>query len=383
MISQAAHVGWWFFKTVALAGLCVIMFFVPNDFFSGYAEVARVGSLLFLLLQVLAIIDFAFNVHEFFLHRLAAFNEDYKRRGYEEPTTCQNPWAIGYIVAVVLLILTSLVGLIVMWSILPGCPLNNFFLSETLLFGIVSLLVSMTEKVGQGALPPVVIWAYNVWLAWGAITNNPDTECNSFTDEDDLGRIIVGLIVAVLSLAWTSLRTANSAYDVLKPGTTQTLAVEPTDQTAEPLSGAAPSPATSYSSMGKSQTNPVGAGATPAGAVGGGAATAVAARPNYANEDEESHGSAPNEVGGVAHAPVEGAVWTFHLTMCLAGMYLAMLLTNWGSAEGSGEPSSNPEASKTSMWVRIASQFAINLLYGWILVAGFCFPNREFGTRRA
>jgi len=33
------------------------------------------------------------------------------------------------------------------------------------------------------------------------------------------------------------------------------------------------------------------------------------------------------------------------------------------------------------MWVRVASQFAIHIIYGWILVAPMMFPNREFGAR--
>lgn len=38
----------------------------------------------------------------------------------------------------------------------------------------------------------------------------------------------------------------------------------------------------------------------------------------------------------------------------------------------------NPELSVTSMWVRMGSQFAIYILYAWILIAPAVCPNRDF-----
>ena len=70
--------------------------------------------------------------------------------------------------------------------------------------------------------------------------------------------------------------------------------------------------------------------------------------------------------------------WVFHLVMAFAGLYLAMLCTNWGNIEAINSASGNPELSLASMWVRIASQWLIYALYGWSLIAPRVCPNRDF-----
>lgn len=74
---------------------------------------------------------------------------------------------------------------------------------------------------------------------------------------------------------------------------------------------------------------------------------------------------------------VEPYAWVFHMTMLFAGLYLAMLLTNWGDSSTAAE-TGNPELSIASMWVRIVSQWVIYGLYAWSLMAPFCCPNRDF-----
>lgn len=66
-----------------------------------------------------------------------------------------------------------------MYHYMAACPLNQFFLSETLILGSVFTLASLHGSVGKGLLPPAALWAYNVYLCFGAITNNPDEACNA------------------------------------------------------------------------------------------------------------------------------------------------------------------------------------------------------------
>ncbi|RYG49873.1 hypothetical protein EON67_06320, partial [archaeon] len=142
-----------------------------------------------------------------------------------------------------------------------------------------------------------------------------------------------------------------------------------------------------------------------------------------------------------ATAPLTGDTkpWLFHIVMMFAGLYLAMLLTNWGdqskyvaaclaflarpvclprrplappSARASRTPprararahahahvhvcvcvfcyasvtspcrisqeSGSTERSLSSMWVRIVSQWIVYALYTWTLFAAKCCPNRDF-----
>ncbi|KAG1704144.1 hypothetical protein DVH05_006155 [Phytophthora capsici] len=62
--------------------------------------------------------------------------------------------------------------------------------------------------------------------------------------------------------------------------------------------------------------------------------------------------------------------WQFYSMMCLAGLYMAMVLTDWDSAKGS--------SSDVSMWVKIIAQWLTILLFSWTLVAPKLCPNRDF-----
>ena len=65
----------------------------------------------------------------------------------------------------------------------------------------------------------------------------------------------------------------------------------------------------------------------------------------------------------------------FHLVFALASMYIAMLMTGWGS---------NPQERDlidvgwTSVWVKLVTQWVTAATYIWMLVAPALFPDRDF-----
>jgi hypothetical protein len=61
--------------------------------------------------------------------------------------------------------------------------------------------------------------------------------------------------------------------------------------------------------------------------------------------------------------------------MCLASIYIAMLITNWTSANiTTGELNSND----FGFWVRLILSWVTFLLYVWTLIAPRVFPDRDF-----
>ena len=58
-------------------------------------------------------------------------------------------------------------------------------------------------------------------------------------------------------------------------------------------------------------------------------------------------------------------------------MFFAMMLTNWGDINTSGD-SSDPKIGRSALWLTIAGQWVCLLLYAWILVAPRLFPDRDF-----
>ena len=68
----------------------------------------------------------------------------------------------------------------------------------------------------------------------------------------------------------------------------------------------------------------------------------------------------------------------FNLVLALVSMYAACTLTNWGTWEAANGGKVAPLAGLVSMWLNIAAQWCLFLLYEWTLVAGLLFPDRDF-----
>ena len=62
----------WFAKVVLFLGLILVSFFLPNSFFIVYAWCSRIVSIVFLLVQILILLDGAYNLHEWFLRKAIA-----------------------------------------------------------------------------------------------------------------------------------------------------------------------------------------------------------------------------------------------------------------------------------------------------------------------
>lgn len=329
-------------------------------------------------------VDFAFDVQEWFLGKIEEVNADAEARGRERPGVCENLWAAGYIMATLGCVVAGLVGLIVMWVIMPSCAANNGVLSETLIIGVFVMVISSTEAVGQGALPPALIFVVAVWIAWGVLTNNPDIQCNPTANDNDPFTVVVGLVFTIISVTWMTMRSAFLAGDMLRPGASSTLKTAEEDGEVEPegtelTASAAATSRTMPAAIRASE----GSDARPA--------NEQATRYTSATAPEGDEESGPSKARAVVAAPAEvdpaspavHGSWAFHLVMAVGGAYLAMLLTNWGSAYGDGTPAANTETSSLSMWVRLASQLVTWALYGWVLLAPVCFPGREFGPPSA
>ena len=73
--------------------------------------------------------------------------------------------------------------------------------------------------------------------------------------------------------------------------------------------------------------------------------------------------------------------------MTTASIYMAMLLTDWGTKDltennhnqtGYHNININITGGRTGMWVKIVSEWLTMILYSWTLIASRCFPDRHF-----
>lgn len=294
--------------------------------------------MLFIVLQILIIIDFAYDLHDFLVSRSAAYDAKLDAEGFEA-NLCGNPWNVAYIACCVVFLALTGVGIGLMYGEFPSCGRNTFFITETILVGILYTGASASAALNKGLLTPTIMWAHSAYLAWGAISSDPDVECNPTVNMTDGGSVSLGILIAAAALCWTAFRAAGAGYDLFRKDDAseeKEVAVTVEMPAAEEKNG------------------------DPEAGEGGG---------EGAKDAKSKDGDGP---------PPDPTAWFFHLVMALASLYLGMLLTNWGNVDG--EPlSANPEVSTTSMWVKIFAQWVSYLLYFWTLFAPLICPGRDFG----
>ena len=358
------HTGMWFCKIPLLLVFLFYPFFVPNDFFDVYAQVARVGSILFLLLQALILIDFAYDLSEGILARADAYDQKLDAEGYEA-NCCGNMWRVCYAVLSFGVLLAALGGSIALYFVAPTCTLNTFFISQTIALGMGYTVLSASAKVGKGLLPPSIMFAHSAFLTWSAIRSNPDSECNDAAADSSVDGILIGIIAAAASLTWASFRMGDAVYDAFRcdkgnHGEDEDARAARREEEEAKLEAALTGGADSDS---KTDDTDVESGDKKKekkklnkkkGASDG------------ANDDEDED-----------EAPDDQVQWPFHLVMALGGLYFAMLLTNWGSLETT-DLSAALELSTESMWVKMISQWFSVVLYLWTLLAPLCCSSRDF-----
>jgi serine incorporator 1/3 len=201
---------------------------------------------------------------------------------------------------------------------------------------------------------PVRIWKINyqhreycistaTLLSSLAVGKNPNEQCNPFLGKQDVLGIILGVGMTLISLGWTG--WSYTAEDKIggKKTVKENLIEEP-----------AP----------KKEGN----GRHVAGVVTG-------VQDYGSNGDEEE---AKNDTNG-ADVPATGLTnsWKLNLVLGILSCWVAMALTSWGGIQTGGNVA-NPDVGRVSMWMIIASQWIVLLLYLWSLVAPRLFPDRDF-----
>jgi len=314
--------GFWAVKLFGLFFGLLICLFVSNSFFdnSGYAWVARIGSVGFLLLQILILIDFAYQMNDYMVEM--AFPED----GGESKT-----WIFIILGSAALLYLGCMVAIPLLFTYFGECAVGVVFSSLTMIGMIIftALTLFRDRIVGvEGAiLPAAVVAVYCTFLAWSSLSANPDPVCVPQRSPDDQGHhllnLVVGIIVAIGSLMWTSLSVTESIESLV----------------------------TGSEESSKSDA------ATPLYTVAGedGREEQVEAQTYETSMDFNDATTTEN-------------IWVFHLVMMTASMYMAMLLTDWG-ANKDAHGNENGGIGVATMWVKIVSQWLTIALYIWTLVA--------------
>ncbi|XP_010914044.1 uncharacterized protein [Elaeis guineensis] len=200
------HHGGWMAKIVCWFVLVILMFFVPNGLVSFYETISKFGSGLFLLVQVVLLLDFVHGWNDSWVSKDEQF------------------WYVAlFIVSLVCYVATfSFTGLLFHWFTPSGhdCGLNTFFIVLTLILVFVFAVVALHPKVNGSLLPASVLSLYCAYLCYSGLSSEPrDYECNGLHNHSEAvstGSLTLGLLTTVLSVIYSAVR-AGSSTTVLSP----------------------------------------------------------------------------------------------------------------------------------------------------------------------
>eukprot|EP01125_Pyxidicula_operculata_P000432 TRINITY_DN10464_c0_g1_i1.p1 TRINITY_DN10464_c0_g1~~TRINITY_DN10464_c0_g1_i1.p1 ORF type:complete len:452 (-),score=77.54 TRINITY_DN10464_c0_g1_i1:122-1477(-) len=331
--------GWWMLKIPVLLALTIGSFWIPNVVFVYYGYIALAGAGLFIILQLILLVDFAHSWNE---NWVSKYNE-----------TESKGWLAALLTCSVLLYILSLIGTGLMYAFFTkeskDCWYNTMFVTLNLIlcfaFTVFSIHPKLQEKnQNSGLLQSAVVTAYSTYLIWSAISSEPpEMGCSSlFNNTSTNGNgstatpastasLVIGLILTFVAVIYSALTTSSSNLT----GENQSL-INPT--------------ADKKSEEGKSVMS--------------------------TNKQlvEEGEGEDEDE-------PYPYNITFFHVTFCLATMYLAMVLTNWGLVTQQDDETKNSlsvDQGIAAVWVKVVSSWITIGLYIWSLLAPIIFPDRVF-----
>jgi len=185
--------GMWYAKIPVLVVLMVVSLFLPNALMTVYGYAAAVGATFFLFVQIVLLIDFAYDSNDRWVEK-----EHYKR----------------ILALAIFMYVSSAVGIVLMYVWFSQCGLNIFFITFTVVVCIIFSLLSIRENVERGALlTSAVVTGYCTYVLFSAISSSTDTTCNPFSPASHTAvwLLVIGVVIAIVSIGWSTIRAASTS----------------------------------------------------------------------------------------------------------------------------------------------------------------------------
>lgn len=324
----------WGLKFLLVAILTILCFLIPNSFFHVWVWFSLVGAAIFLLIQLLLLIDFAHSWSESWVTKM---EESEDPRGW---------WGllVGSTFFMYSLAFSMIVLLYKYFSDNGECWINSFFTTIIFLSAIIFTVVSVHPRIVEanprsGLLQSAVITLYSVYVVWSAIMSEPSEDsfnCNPWksSNAQQTSSLIMGGVFSIVSVCYSTMRAATKHDDLVGYKAPKT--------TARLLTGE------------NSDINSVETGSV--------------------NHEDET--------GDCEHDDErEGTLYNysfFHIVFALGYCYIAELMVDWESFGGSGNNLHTVDSGWEAVWIKIVTSWLAILLYLWTLVAPVLLPDRDF-----
>jgi len=312
--------GWWAVKLLLLAGGCVGSFFIPNPFFEYYGWVAFGASAIFILVQLVLLVDFAHSWAENWIEK------------YEASEEGENTWWYILLGSTLGLFALSIKATILMYIFfVPDgavCGHNVAFITVNVLLAFFFSILSIHPKIQEhneksGLLQPALIGGYTTYLVFSALMSETD-QCNPWSIGASAAAsnvsVIIGAVFTILAVIYATMRAASQVGEI---------------EETQSLTAAVDS-----------------------------------------NADEEA--AEVKESKADPDEPVSYNFSRFHLIFALGAMYLSMLMSDWSTVYNAGTDNATVDTGIAATWVKVVSSWIASGLFIWTLAAPLLFPDREW-----
>ncbi|KAJ1911221.1 Membrane protein tms1 [Mycoemilia scoparia] len=354
--------GWWLPKILGWVAMVVLSFVIPNGFFTFYSRyIAMAGAGIFLIIQLVLLVDFAHNFAESCI-------ESWEENGGEDSNNDTWRW--------VLLITTggSYVGFIAITVVgyvffaQPGCNLNQFFITLNLLLclGVSTLAIHpriQEANIKSGLAQAGMVTIYCSYLICSSLVGEPvgedNKQCNPLyhSTGSRSTMLILGTLFTIVSICYCTSNAATRSQSLMNNNEYEPLSSD----SALPLMENGTSSAQLRAQV---LRQAVAEGSLPASALDD---------LDDENDDSSNHNSNDDEKQGVQYSYA-----FFHFIFMVASMYVAMLLTNWNTANADKGEGIWIGRSIVAVWVKVVSSWICIVLYAWTLVAPVLLPDRDW-----
>ena len=303
--------GYWGFKWLFWIALIVLAFFLPNEFMAGWGKIVNIpGAAVFVLIQVVLLIDFSYTVSEQLL------------QWWDESGDQRYLYILILLTGACYITSITVTGFLFAWFGSAPCKLNQFFISFNLVLFIIVSFLSIYPAVQEanpkaGLAQSAMVAVYGTYLVASALSSEPVGEngslCNPLLEQTQTQTttVILGSLFTFLALSYSTSRAASTFS-----------------------AGEDSTPLLSQQHL----ESAVNAGALPTSSL----------------ETQETNGPVDDEQDQVAYN-----YSFFHFIFVLGSMYLAMLVTNWDSVVFEKDDFAIVGRSLTAVWVKIVSGYTV------------------------
>lgn len=184
-------------KTALVTLLFFISFSIPNSFFAVYAWICMFVSAIFLVIQMILMVDFSYQ-----------WNDEW---GARVDSNGKWQWYLLFVAlgSFALGLTICIVGYV---YLVPheDCNFNAFAITMVLVFGFLSTVVAVWVPHGS-IVPSGIVFAYCAILQFSNLRSTPDPYCNAFTTSDsDLKSTVLAALFSGCLLAYSVVSAGGS-----------------------------------------------------------------------------------------------------------------------------------------------------------------------------